>query len=93
MDVRIANREDVIRLLHQKQSDLGLCCLSGLFWQVTIVWSFRTFTVWLIFFQEGDSVSQARLHFSDPDSTSIGDSSQGNVNFGNPLYQMNDDDL
>ena len=45
------------------------------------------------FFQEGDSISQTRLHFSDPDSTSIGDSSQGNVNFGNPLYQMNDDDL
>ena len=37
--VRIANRE------YQKQSDLGLLCLSRPFWQATNVRKFRTFTV------------------------------------------------
>ena len=41
MDIRIAIREDP----DQKQSDLGLSCLSGLFWQATRVKNFRTFTV------------------------------------------------
>ena len=41
MLVRIANREDRI----QKQSDLGLHCLSMLLWQSTSVRNFRTFTV------------------------------------------------
>ena len=41
MLVRIANREDLIRLLLLKQSDLGLHCLSmPLFFQ-----NFRTFTL------------------------------------------------
>ena len=35
----------MIRLLCQKQSDLGLYCLSRPFWQVTNVQNFRTFTV------------------------------------------------
>ena len=35
----------LIRLLLQKQSDLGLHCLSIPFWQVTSVQNFRTFTV------------------------------------------------
>ena len=39
MDVRIANRKN----LHQ--SDLGLHCLSRLFWQATSARNFRTFTV------------------------------------------------
>ena len=39
--VRIANRED----RDQKQSDLGLCCLSVPFWQATSVGNFRTFTI------------------------------------------------
>ena len=43
MDVRIPNRKTLIRLLLQKQSDLGLCCLSKLFCQGTIVENFRTF--------------------------------------------------
>ena len=34
-----------IRLLLQKQSDLGLPCLSRLFWQAISVRNFRTFTV------------------------------------------------
>ena len=37
MLVRIANRDDVIRLLLKKQSDLGLHCLSRPFWQATCV--------------------------------------------------------
>ena len=47
MLVRIANREDpdLIRLLLQKQSDLGLRYLSEHFLQATGVRSFRTFTV------------------------------------------------
>ena len=35
----------LIRLLLQKQSDLGMSCLSKLFWQATSVRNFRTFTV------------------------------------------------
>ena len=41
MLIRIANREDP----DQKQSDLGLCCLSRPFWQETSVRNFRTFTI------------------------------------------------
>ena len=42
MDVGIANKEDP----DQKQSDLGLRCLSRLFWQAaTSVQIFRTLTV------------------------------------------------
>ena len=33
-----------IRLLLQKQSDLGLCCLSRPLWLATSVWNFRTLT-------------------------------------------------
>ena len=40
IDYRIANREDP----HQKQSDLGLCCFSSLFWQATSVRNFKTVT-------------------------------------------------
>ena len=36
--VRITNREDP----DQKQSDLGLCCLSKPFWHATSVQNFRT---------------------------------------------------
>ena len=43
--VRIANREDPDQTAFQKQSDLGLHCLSRFFWQVTSVQNFRTFTV------------------------------------------------
>ena len=35
----------LIRLLLQKQSDLGLLCLSRILWQATTVRNFRTFTV------------------------------------------------
>ena len=49
---RIANREvpkqtgkTLIRLLLQKQSNLGLLCLSKPFWQETSVPNFRKFTV------------------------------------------------
>ena len=46
MLVLVANKEDpVISLLLQKQSDLGLPCLSRPFWQVTIILKFRTFTL------------------------------------------------
>ena len=45
MLVRIANREDP----DQTASDLGLHCLSMLFWQATSVQSFRTFTVPMCF--------------------------------------------
>ena len=34
-----------IGLLPQKQSDLGLFCLSRHFWQVTSVQNFRTFPI------------------------------------------------
>ena len=37
----------LIRLLLQKQSDLGLYYLSRLFWQGTSVQNFRTFTITL----------------------------------------------
>ena len=37
MLVRIAKRETLIRLLLQKQSDLGLLCLSRIFWQAISV--------------------------------------------------------
>ena len=44
--VRIANREALIRLLLQKQSDLGLHCLSRSFCQqATSVQNFRTVMV------------------------------------------------
>ena len=46
MHVRIANRENLIRLLLQKQSDLGLHCLSRSFCQATIVPNFRTFNIY-----------------------------------------------
>ena len=39
--------------------------------------------------QEGDTTSQARLSFNDPENSGLA----GNTNFGNPLYKMNDDDL
>ena len=39
------NRKTLIRLLLQKQSDLGLHCLFRPFWQATSVLKFRTFTV------------------------------------------------
>ena len=39
-------RKAMIRLLLQKQSDLGLHCLPMPFWQATSVWNFRTFTVY-----------------------------------------------
>ena len=45
MLVRVANREDPVRLLLQKQSDLGLHCLSRPFWQATSVQNFRTLTI------------------------------------------------
>ena len=45
MLVKIANRIDLIRLLLQKQSDLGLLCLFRSFGQTTGVWNFRAFTV------------------------------------------------
>ena len=46
MDVEIANREHPDQSAsEQKQSDLGLPCLSRPFWQATSVRNFRTFTV------------------------------------------------
>ena len=45
MLARIANKEDPIRLLLQKQSDLSLPCLYRPFWQASSVQNFRTFTV------------------------------------------------
>ena len=44
MLVKIANRE-LIRLLLQKQSDLGLYCLSRPFGRATSIQNFRTFAV------------------------------------------------
>ena len=41
--VRIANRADP----NQKQSDLGLCCLSRPFYQATSIVNFRTFTIYV----------------------------------------------
>ena len=44
--VRIANRgKTLVRMLLQKQSDLGLHCLSLSFWLATSVQNFRTFTI------------------------------------------------
>ena len=50
MLVRIANRQDPdqtasVRLLLKKQSDLGLCCVSGCVWQATSVQNCRTSSV------------------------------------------------
>ena len=45
MLVGIANRETLIRLLLQKQSDLGLYCLPRPFWQETSIQNFRIFSV------------------------------------------------
>ena len=42
MLVKITNREDLIRLLLQKQSDLGMHYLSMPFWQTSNVRNFRT---------------------------------------------------
>ena len=46
VDVRIANGEIPDQTA---SSDLGLCCLSMLFWQANSVRNFRTFTVLSIF--------------------------------------------
>ena len=43
MLVRITNRENPDQTA-EKQSDLGLRCLSRPFWQATSVQNFRTFT-------------------------------------------------
>lgn len=40
-----------------------------------------------------DTTSEARLSFNDPDSPRSSSGSTGNTNFGNPLFQMNEDDL
>ena len=45
MLVRIPNSKTLIRLLLQKQSDLGLRCLTKPLGQATSVQSFRAFTV------------------------------------------------
>ena len=47
MLVRIANRETLIRLLLQRQLDLGLRCLSRPFWQATSVLILRSFAIHL----------------------------------------------
>ena len=56
MLVQIANREDPDRLLLQKQSDLGLRCLSSPLWQATSVRNFRTFTNVFYIFQPVSSM-------------------------------------
>ena len=43
--VRIANREDTDQTVFQKQSNVGLHCLSRSFYQATSVQNFRTFIV------------------------------------------------
>ena len=43
----IANRKTLIRLLLEKQSDLGLPCLSRHFPKATSVRNFRMFTIYL----------------------------------------------
>ena len=60
MPVRIANREDptLFRLFLQKQSDLGLHCLSRPFWQATSVQNFRTSSVVRIYFSGYSSTSK-----------------------------------
>ena len=45
MPFRIANSKTLIRLLLQKQSDLGLHCLTKSLGQATSVQNFRAFTV------------------------------------------------
>ena len=45
MLVRIANSEDLDRLLLQKQCNLGLHCFSRPFWQASSVGNFRTSTI------------------------------------------------
>ena len=46
MRVRIANREDPDQTASSKAvCDLGLPCLSALFWQVTHIRNFTTFTM------------------------------------------------
>ena len=47
MLVRIANRETLIRLLLQRQFDLGLHCLPMPFWQATSALTFKPFTIHL----------------------------------------------
>ena len=49
----------MIRLLLQKQADLGLPCLSRPFWQATNVQNFRTFTV--VFFFSDSTFELGRL--------------------------------
>ena len=44
---RIANREDPDKTASESSHDLGLCCLSRLFWQPTSVRNIRTFVVFL----------------------------------------------
>ena len=44
--IRITTGKTPIRLLLQKQSDLGLPCLSRPFGQATSVQNFRTFTIY-----------------------------------------------
>ena len=51
--VRIANREDLDQISFQKQSKLGLCCLSKPYWQATSVQNFRTITIRPIPFWKG----------------------------------------
>ena len=50
MLARIANREYPDLTLLQKQSYLGLCCLSMPVWQATSVQNFRTFTITWYFY-------------------------------------------
>ena len=45
MHVRIASREGPDQTDSQKQSDLGLSCLSRLLWQATTIQNFRTFNM------------------------------------------------
>ena len=45
MLVRIANREYSDQTASSDQSDLGLHCMLGLFWQATSVRNFRTSTI------------------------------------------------
>ena len=49
MLVRKANREDPDQTAVQKQSDLGLHCLSRPVWQITSVQNVRTSTIPLIY--------------------------------------------
>ena len=79
-----------ISWLLQKPTDLDLHCL-----QRQDISGFSRTRVKMLFFlslQDGDTSSESNLHFNDPDSASIS-STKGNTNFGNPLFQMNEDDL